>query len=337
SIFSDMNNLEVVSITSDLYADSFGFTEQEVFTAMSEQGLTNKDEVKYWYDGFSFGDKREIYNPWSIINYLAKRRIAPYWANSSSTVMLEQMIYHADIKIKEEFSVLLQEKSIVTRFDEEIVFPKLYTKKGAFWSLLMASGYVKPLKFDITLKKYEIVFTNQEIYQIMNDLIYDLFNNSDISVGSFCQALIDNNIDLMNKILNNITKNIFSFFDVGGNEPERFYHAFVLGLIVDLKARYEISSNQESGNGRYDIMLIPKRQYDHGIVIEFKTIESDREKSLEISCLNALKQIHEKQYINKLLSRDIPKNNIYVYGFAFHGKNVMIKGGVNDEIDFAAL
>ncbi|MBQ7584643.1 MAG: AAA family ATPase, partial [Desulfovibrionaceae bacterium] len=180
SIFSDMNNLEVVSVTSDLYADCFGFTEQEVFTAMDEYGLTNKEEVKQWYDGFIFGKEREIYNPWSIIGFLKKRKIAPYWANTSSNSLVSELIAKADVKVKDEFTQLLKGESIVTKLDEEIVFSQLYTTDGAIWSLLMASGYVKPLEFDIINQDYKIIFTNNEVKIIMEKLVSDWFYNGNI-------------------------------------------------------------------------------------------------------------------------------------------------------------
>ena len=147
SIFSDLNNLKVVTTTSEIYADCFGFTEKEVFEAMDEYGCTEKEKVKQWYDGFIFGSEREIYNPWSIINYLYDKKFSSYWADSSLNSLVSELIIHSDYTLKEEMGHLLQGESIITKLDEQIVFSRLYTKVGAIWSLLMASGYVKPISF----------------------------------------------------------------------------------------------------------------------------------------------------------------------------------------------
>ena len=337
SIFSDLNNLEVVTTTSDLYTDCFGFTEQEVFSAMDEYGLDNKTEVKWWYDGFIFGNQREIYNPWSIICYIKKKKFAPYWAQVTSNDIVNVLIAQSNSKVKDDFTRLLVGKSITVQLDEQIIFTQLYEKKGAVWSLLMAGGYVKPLSYDLSDESYTITLTNHEVHIIMEKMFYGWFYNDSIDANKFNNALLNDDIVSMNKNLSYITENIFSFFDTSGNEPERFYHAFVLGLIVDLKERYEITSNRESGDGRYDIMMIPKNDRDHAIIIEFKTINSRDEKKIEKTCTNALKQIYEKQYINELLNKNINETNIYIYGFAFKGKHVLICGGNNDTIDWKRI
>ena len=337
SIFSDLNNLEVVTTTSDLYTDCFGFTEQEVFTSMDEYGLNNKAEVKRWYDGFIFGNQREIYNPWSIICYIRKKQFATYWAQVTSNDIVSTLIAQSNTKVKDDFSRLLTGESITVKLDEQIIFSQLHKKRGAVWSLLMAGGYVKPLSFNPSDENYTITLTNHEVHLIIEGLFYEWFYNDHIDGNKFCNALLNDDLTSMNKNLNYITENIFSFFDTKGNEPERFYHAFVLGLIVDLKGRYEITSNRESGDGRYDVMMIPGNAEDHAIIIEFKTIDTRNEKKLEQTCNSALKQIYKKQYINGLLNRNIAATNIYVYGFAFHGKHVLVCGGKNDTIDWQTI
>lgn len=332
SIFSDMNNLEVVTTTSERYADCFGFTESEVFAAMDEYSLTDKEKVKEWYDGFSFGSKKEIYNPWSIINYLQKKKFKAYWANNSSNAIINSLISKSDEYVKEKIKNLIQGKSVTTILDEEVVFSQLYNDSNAIWSFLMASGYVKPLYYNDETNEYEIAFTNYEVHFLMEQLISLWFNKPSVSGVKFREALLSNNLKYMNLLLQDIAENTFSFFDIGKQEPERFYHAFVLGLIVDLKGRYEINSNRESGLGRYDVVMIPKSHEDHAIVIEFKVMGSNNEKSLEETCANALRQIKEKHYINVFRDRGINVNNIYAYGFAFKGKEVLICG--DSEIDF---
>ncbi|MBQ7585111.1 MAG: AAA family ATPase [Desulfovibrionaceae bacterium] len=350
SIFSDMNNLEVVSITKDLYADCFGFTEQEVFAAMDEYGLTNKKEVKEWYDGFIFGTKKEIYNPWSILGYLKNKKIGNYWKHSSSNSLVGELIAFGDETIKDQTEKLLKGESIITKLDEQIVFTELYTKEGAIWSLLMASGYVKPLFFNSETEVYEITFTNIESKHIIEDQISKWFHKANTDKNNFIRSLLNNNLEEMNDWMKNIIKKVFSYFDTVNSsnqyedededddkeKPENFYHAFVLGLIIDLK-QYEISSNGDSGYGRYDVMLIPKHPSDHGIVIEFKTHRPKKEKDLYETCNNALKQIYEKEYITKLQIRDIDLDRIYVYGFAFKGKKVEIMGGAYNKIDWKSI
>ena len=329
SIFSDMNNIKVVSITSDLYADCFGFTEQEVFSAMDEYGLTEKDKVKKWYDGFIIGNQKEIYNPWSIINYLSEKKFSTYWAYTSSNAFVGELIANGNDIVKEETERLLHDKSVITKLDEQVIFHELYTKEGAIWSLLMAAGYVKPLSFNYETEMYEIALTNLESKKALEKRISEWFGNVQVSKNKFISALLQNNLDEMNNWMSDITKTVFSYFDTKKQKYEKqesFYHAFVLGLIVDLQ-QYEITSNGDSGYGRYDIMLIPKNSSDHGIVIEFKTHNSKKEKNLNVTCSNALKQIYEKEYITKLKTNGILLENIYVYGFAFNGKHVQILGG----------
>ena len=311
SIFSDMNNLKVVSITSDLYSDCFGFTEQEVYTIMDEYGLTAKEKVKSWYDGFIFGKQKEIYNPWSIIGYLTEKKFAPYWAHTSSNALVGDLIAHSDYIIKKETEQLLLGESIKTKLNEEIVFSKLYTTKGAIWSLLMAAGYVKPISFDPASNVYEITLTNHESYLILEERISAWFGSVRTTRDNFQQALLEDDLDEMNELMSNITENIFSYFDTQNNEenqPENFYHAFILGLIVNLKDRYIIRSNRESGLGRYDICMFPNYAGDHGIIIEFKTMKQRKEKNLEETCSNALKQIKNLNYIDELLAHKVSAN-----------------------------
>ena len=332
SIFSDLNNIEVVGTTSELYSDCFGFTEQEVFSAMDEYNLTDKDEVKQWYNGFIFGSNREIYNPWSIINYLKKKRFAPYWALTSSNALVGTLLAQATPAVKEETNTLLQGKSIITTLDEQIVYSQLHNKHGAIWSFLMAAGYVKPLSFDYVTKKYEITLTNREVRLIMEELVSEWFNNDHVDGYLFRQALLTDNLVFMNKFLTEIAEKTFSFFDTAEKNSERFYHAFILGLIVDLKGRYKIRSNRESGFGRYDIIMFPKKKEDHGIIIEFKTMQKNCEKNLNETCINALRQIKEKKYSTELLAQNIDNSNIYIYGFAFKGKTLLVLGGAEQKL-----
>ena len=339
STFSDLNNLEVVTTLSPKYTTAFGFTEQEVFNSLDEFELSDqKEEVKAWYDGFVFGKERDIYNPWSIINYLDKKEYRTYWADSSSNGLVSKLIQQGSSKTKIIMGELLDGKSIKTKLDEQIVFDQLDGNTEAIWSLLLASGYLKVDYFDFAKANgnniYELSITNFEVKKMFEKMIDNWFKTRDDSSSEFLGALLKGDLEAMNYYINEITANIFSCFDVAGKEesrirPENFYHGFVLGLMVDQSENYIITSNRESGFGRYDIMLEPIDKNNDkypGIIIEFKVINSRKENSLEETVKAALNQIKEKNYDAELIKRGVNKENIHHYGFAFKGKEVLIEG-----------
>ena len=333
-IFSDLNNLRVVTTTSNLYADCFGFTEEEVFAALDEYGMGDKkDEVKRWYDGFTFGEHRDIYNPWSITNYLDERRLYPYWASTSSNGLVSRLIRTASADVKEKMEDLLKGKTITVNFDEQIVYNQLDDNEEAIWSLLLASGYLKVQNIDyrgITLEPwYTLDITNIETLSMFMTMFRGWFKNKDANYNDFVKALLKGRLKEMNIYMNDVALATFSSFDTGKkpsekSQPERFYHGFVLGLLVELRDRYQIRSNRESGYGRYDVMLTPVTEVDDAIVIEFKVHEPDEEESLQDTVRTALDQITEKNYDAELLAQGISAGRIRHYGFAFEGKKVLI-------------
>ena len=336
SIFSDLNNLEVITTTSHRYEDAFGFTEKEVFSSLDEFGMSeDKTDVKRWYDGFTFGERTNIYNPWSIINYLVKGKLAAYWANTSSNSLIGQLIREGNKDVKLSFEKLLAGESLVTEIDEQIVYNTLNEDETAIWSLLLASGYLKVVRvgeykkneYEDHVLEYELKITNFETRHMFGNMVRGWFRKNASAYNGFIKALLSDDIESMNAYMNRITSTVFSYFDTGknpsGEGAERFYHGFVLGLMVELNDRYMITSNRESGFGRYDVMLEPKHE-DDGIILEFKVQDPEDEKELSDTVKAALEQIEKKKYETILMEKGVPREKVRKYGFAFCGKNVLI-------------
>lgn len=330
SIFSDFNHVSIVSTLSKQYETAIGFTEEEVFAAMDEYGLTEKEKVKFWYDGFTFGNHSAMYNPWSIINYLKYQEFKPYWANTSSNGLVSLVLRQASPELKMEMERLLDGKSIKTSIDEQLIFDTL-TGGGedvSTYSLLLASGYMTGTLLVNDEDKgeiYNIRITNHETRRMFKSLIKKWFSGRHNQYNRFVTALLAGGLEEMNFYMANVSSNVFSFFDTGINAAENFYHAFTLGLMVELRDRYIITSNRESGFGRYDIMLEPRnKNSEDAIIIEFKVFKEMHEDTLKDTAAAALKQIEEKQYAAVLMEKGISAEKIRKYGFAFKGKEVLI-------------
>lgn len=334
SIFSDLNNPEVVTTTSEKYATSFGFTQSEVFAALDAYGYSDrKDDIKKWYDGFTFGSHTDIYNPWSILNFLDKGQIATYWANTSSNSLVGKLLREGDEDIKGMFEHLLKGESIKCPIDEQIVYNELDEDPEAVWSLLLASGYLKVISYEEKIagkgQLYELELTNLEVLDMFYNMVRGWFKKTGRDYNCFVKALLAGDLKAMNVYMNDVALKTFSYFDAGTKssereEPEKFYHGFVLGLIVDLAGEYTVTSNRESGFGRYDVMIEPNDSKRHAFILEFKVYDRDEEKTLEDTVASALTQIEEKKYDTLLVAKGIPAEHIHKYGFAFEGKKVLI-------------
>lgn len=337
SVFSDLNNLNVVTTTAREYETCFGFTEQEVFCALETMGMSEEKQlVKSWYDGFVFGSQKDIYNPWSITNYLDKKQLRPYWADTSSNGLINRLIRRSSPEIKELMEELLQGREIVVNFDEQIVFEQLEQDENAIWSLMLASGYLKATEVEyrgiLRDPWYHLMITNLETTAMFSNLFKGWFYQSRSNYNQFVKALLNSDLDAMNYYMNQISMATFSYFDMSGKEdgsgaPERFYHGFVLGLIADQTDQYEICSNRESGFGRYDVMMIPRKPGNRrcpAIIMEFKVHNSKKEETLEETVDHALDQIEAMNYDAQLFARGFERKEIRHYGFAFEGKKVLI-------------
>ena len=327
SIFSDLNNLRVVTTTTQAYETSFGFTEEEVFAAMDEMGRPDKAGVKRWYDGFVFGRVPDIYNPWSVINYLKEGTFQPYWANTSGNALISSCIARGGKSLKEDFRTLLDGSSITRPIDEQVVFSQLAENPDAVWSLLLASGYLKCTDFENGSDDYRTLsVTNFETMRMLEKTVGSWFGQFQGPYGEFCRAMLAGDAEAMDAYLSDVALESFGVFDCGKRTAESFYHGFVLGLVVDLRGRYVVESNRESGFGRFDVALVPQDPArDPGIVLEFKTCAKGQ--TLAQACEDALAQIADRRYAAGLVARGVPVDRVFAYGIAFQGKETLVVKG----------
>ncbi|MBT3487838.1 MAG: AAA family ATPase [Desulfobacula sp.] len=329
SIFSDMNNLGVYSLMREEYSDYFGFTEDEVKELASAYSIKHRfNDIKKWYDGYIFG-KKTIYNPWSILNFISSKdkEYRPYWANTSSNLLIKDLLVSSSSLIKEELYDLLKDIPVVKRVEENIAFENLKDNQDTLYGFLLFSGYLKAHKCKtVEDEKYcKLQVPNTEVKLIFKDIILQWVNESyrdNDRLHKMLLALVQGEVKVFEEILNDFVLTTLSYFSTGkSKDVEKVYQAFVLGLLVNLALDYEVSSEKESGFGRYDISIIPKDINKKAIIMELKKIDSDETKDTALD--SALAQIEEKKYETAIKARGVM--DIEKFGVVFDGKRVWVK------------
>lgn len=323
SIFSGANNFNVFSVLDNEFAEDFGITENEMDKIIQDFNIQDdKEEIKKWYDGYKIGDTEGIYNPWSILNYLADRKLMPYWVNTSSNDLIKLILKNSST-IKEKIETLLRGEEITVPINFETIIVGIEQNEDNIWGLLLGTGYLKITEVvNFAESVYKVKLPNYEIKNLFEGIIRDWFSNKVIGndLRSILNDLVTLNLYEFERKFIVLVRQMFSFMDVGENTAENFYHAFVLGMLVGLKGTYYVNSNRESGFCRYDIMLEPKDQNGNSFIIEFKVLDDMLETTIEQTIENAKKQIIEKRYEENLIERGF--KNITKIVFAFKGKDV---------------
>jgi hypothetical protein len=329
SIFSGLNNLNVCTILNNKYSRYFGFEEKEVEKMLAYYGIETKmEEVKRWYNGYIFGND-VIYNPWSIIKYIenSDEGFMPYWVNTSSNDLVKNLITKGDAQLKQELQSLIRGEAIEKYINEDIVMNEIEQDTENVWSFLFFSGYLKVVKKQRNAEgelKCHLAIPNIEVSIVYRGIILNWFK-ANVGMDKYrnmLNALIKGDIKPFSKLFKDYVLKSISYFDVSGQEQEKIYHAFVLGMLVSLNETHQVKSNRESGYGRYDVMLIPREKKEKGIIIEFKKVDEDENETLEISAQNALKQIEDRSYEMEMKDNGI--DNIIKLGISFKGKEVLI-------------
>ena len=326
SIFSGANNFKVFTVLDDEFSDDFGITEEEMDKVIKDFNIQDKKEdIKEWYDGYTIGHTKGIYNPWSILNYLTDRKLMPYWVNTSSNDLIKLVLKNSST-IKEKIERLLRDETIEVPINLETVIVGIENNEDNIWGLMLGTGYLKVEEtVDLARGIYKVKLPNREIKELFRGIVEGWFRNKVIGndLNSILKDLITLNLKEFEKKFDVLVREMFSYMDVGENTAENFYHAFVLGMLVGLKDTYYVNSNRESGYGRYDIMLEPKDKNGNSFIMEFKVLENKEEKTIEDTIKNAKKQIEEKRYEENLKERGF--KNITKMVYAFKGKEVEIE------------
>lgn len=329
SIFSGLNNIDVDTILEQSMCSSFGFTQEETDRMLSDYSMGNqKEEVKQWYDGYLFGGQT-IYNPWSVLSFISKGGVlAPYWVNTGSDVLLRHLLADGPSQIRSGVESLIQGEPIRSVINDKLAFPDLLASPINIWSFMLFSGYLKASDSQLTpedLIEYELQIPNREVKTVYRTIIRSWIDNGPVKnerLELMLQALKENNVPIFQRVLNDFVVNTLSYYDTSGRDPEKVYQAFLLGMLVNSGA-YEVSSNRESGLGRYDILLRPRDLSKQGVIMELKLYDPMFDKSVDRVLESALQQIEDKQYAAILRSAGV--KDILKMAITFDGKQVWVK------------
>ena len=321
SIFSGANNFDVYTVLNDEFADDFGITSEEIDKVLKDFNVEEeKNEIQRWYDGYRIGNVEGIYNPWSLLNYLAKKELKPYWVNTSSNDLIKMTIKNS-VTAKEKMERLLKDEEVEVPINLETVIDGIEENEDNIWGLMLGTGYLKVVEVvDLAEGIYKVKLPNYEIKLLFQDIVRNWFKDkvTGNDLRSILKDLVELNLEEFEMKFTVLVREMFSYMDVGENTAENFYHAFVLGMLVGLKDTYYVNSNRESGFGRYDIMLEPHDKSKNSFIMEFKAVNGLRENTIEEAIENAKKQIEEKGYESNLQERGY--TNITKMVFAFKGK-----------------
>jgi len=331
SLFSGLNNLSVWTILDEPYCQYFGFRETEVEELLNYYGIESQlEEVRSWYNGYVFGNA-VIYNPWSLLKYAQnwKGGLQTYWINTSDNELVKRLISNGGYELKSELEDLLQGGELIKTINQNISMGEVEQSEENVWSFLLFSGYLKALTRELIRGEFvcSLAIPNYEVELLYHKIILSWFVNQSgrNKLQSLLNSLISGEIKTFAVLFKDYVMASLSYFDTGRQEPEQFYHAFVLGILVGLRPEYEVKSNRESGYGRYDVMIIPRDLNQAGIIIEFKKVDADEGEDLEKAAERALQQIEAKEYQQELHDRGIHK--IIKLGIVFRGKEVLVKAG----------
>ena len=339
SIFSGLNNISVHSILDTRFSDKFGFTEDEVKQLLDDFNVRNNfSTIQKWYNGYSFGNTNNIYNPWSILNFVTEEEdgFKTYWVNTSSDVLIKQEIKKKDADyIRENLLTLINNSSIIKDIEENFVFPDLDSRKELLWTLLTFSGYLTK-KNKISRKEYELIIPNYEIKTIFQDTILEWLEGEvrirKSLLKETTEHLTENRLTKFETGFRQIIGDTFSYYDTAKNH-EYVFQAYLLGVLAIIGDDYIIKSNRESGEGRYDILMIPHDTKKNGVVIEIKQTQNQQANEtdsqlaerINTEIADALNQIERNQYYKELIDNNIKPGNIIQVPIVFAGKTPYIR------------
>ena len=327
SIFSGLNNVRTFTILNETFHDKFGLLDSEVKGLLADYELTHKHpEIRQWYNGYRIDSCEGIYNPWSVLMCIAEKgALAPYWVNTSDNALIKQLITNGTSEVKRDMELLLKGGVIKKNIEDGIIFSDLERSSNSLWSLLLFSGYLTLAATPSYGTPCQLRIPNIEVGELYKSMIFQWFDYTiqESQYHLLLNSLVKGDIETFSKIFQAFLASSVSVFDVSSDEPEKIYHAFVLGMLIGLRGRYEVKSNRQSGYGRYDVMLIPNKSEDLGIIMEFKKVDRNEQMDLETAVVAALQQIEDKNYQQELLDRGV-KRVIYL-GLAFKDKQALIR------------